>query len=177
MNVFERLNQDFLARCTPLDERGEAADLVKVEMNDSNPDTVMRAQVEFLGTEITRVTAQGDLKKAAELRVEIAKVRAQLQEREGKRRWVWQEYAAIREERKEIATRVLDELFPDIRQACVDAATQYVELLDSTWRDLQRFEREAQCPLSRFIHHDTLRISNHGETRLLSHRFATWGLG
>ena len=111
---------------------------------------------------------------ADQLRAETRELKKKLDDQSREADTIRQELKVLDGEITQIAGAVLRDTYPKIQQAVREQMQDTVDLLDSAWAGLQRFERETPIHLAYGVHFEGLRFPPIFATQNIRKRLERW---
>jgi chromosome segregation ATPase len=100
------------------------------------------ARIRVIAYEVDKAIAESRDSEVAGLRAEIVEITKNLADLLAQADACDERMGALREKQRQIARRIFEEAFPEIRKPLVAAQQALCDLLDGVWDDLERYQSE-----------------------------------
>ncbi len=171
-NFYKDLANEYARQVTPLREQQKKLETELEQITPSQGDLErQRATIAVLGRRAEEALALGE--SADQIRAELKELEETTAHRDERMKAIYGEIEEVKREIVRTGKTALDEVYPTIQQRVRDKMSEAVDLVNSAWQDLQRFERESPAQL-KDSYRDGLRFPPIFQTEELRRRLERW---
>lgn len=139
-SLFERWTKQTAHLRAEAQEKASEAEELRQRHATLKPRT--EARIRVIAYEVDKAIAEGRDSEVGALRGEAAKLTQDLADLLAQAALCDARVGALREKQRQLARRIFEESFPEIRKPLVAAQQALCDLLDGVWDDLERYQSE-----------------------------------